>query len=144
MKRITTEIEIKAEARTVWDILMDFEKYPEWNGFFKKVSGQAIVGKKLHNIIDMKNGKSMTFKPVVLEVSPEKCFRWIGKIGIPYIFDGEHQFIIETIEPGRVKFIHQELFKGILVPMMWSQLSNETPDGFRRFNKGLKERADAQ
>jgi hypothetical protein len=37
--QIKTEIPIGAPASAVWSILMDFERYPEWNPFIKKISG---------------------------------------------------------------------------------------------------------
>ncbi len=142
MKELKNEILINACAKNVWDILMDFEKYPEWNGFFDLVSGKAEVGKKLINKMKGPDGKIMTFKPVVLEVKSEKCFRWLGHLGIPGLFDGEHRFFIEEIDTGKVKFTQQEIFKGFLVPFFWNQMSQHTLSGFEQFNMGLKRRAE--
>jgi uncharacterized protein YndB with AHSA1/START domain len=40
-KEIITEIEIDASPSQVWQVLTDFEKYPTWNPFIKKISGIA-------------------------------------------------------------------------------------------------------
>ena len=37
MRQISTEIEINAPVETVWSILTDFDKYPDWNPFVKSV-----------------------------------------------------------------------------------------------------------
>jgi uncharacterized membrane protein len=39
-----TEIEIAAPAELVWEILLDFEKYPDWYPFIRKVSVEVRVG----------------------------------------------------------------------------------------------------
>jgi uncharacterized membrane protein len=46
-KEIVTEIEINASPSRVWQILPDFEKYPTWNSFIKKISGEAARDEKL-------------------------------------------------------------------------------------------------
>ncbi len=35
MKSLKTSITIEAAPSVVWDILMDFEAYPDWNPFIK-------------------------------------------------------------------------------------------------------------
>jgi uncharacterized protein YndB with AHSA1/START domain len=46
-KEIVTEIEINAPPSRVWQILTDFEKYPTWNPFIKKISGIPAINEKL-------------------------------------------------------------------------------------------------
>lgn len=46
-KEIVTEIEINASPSRVWQVLTDFEKYPTWNLFIKKISGIATRNEKL-------------------------------------------------------------------------------------------------
>ena len=44
MRQIHTEIIIQASAQRVWDVLTDFEAYPQWNPLITSVQGQARVG----------------------------------------------------------------------------------------------------
>ncbi|PTB91085.1 SRPBCC domain-containing protein, partial [Marivirga lumbricoides] len=46
-KQIETSIRIKALSETVWDILTDFEKYPQWNPFIKSVKGEVKEGNNI-------------------------------------------------------------------------------------------------
>ena len=41
---IETKIRINASPKQVWDVLIDFERYPEWNPFIKSIKGIAIKG----------------------------------------------------------------------------------------------------
>ena len=143
MKSLHTEIEIKAPLDKVWSILMDFEKYPEWNPFIKSISGKVETGATLKVVLHQPESKPMTIKPKVLKVEEKKQFTWLGHFIFPGVFDGEHSFKMREIEPGVTKFVHCENFKGILLPMLWKMLNTKTIKGFEMMNKALKERAQA-
>ena len=42
MKELKTTIEINASPAKVWEVLLDFEKYPDWNPFIKNIRGNAF------------------------------------------------------------------------------------------------------
>lgn len=141
MKSLQTEIIINASAEKVWNTLMDFEKYPEWNPFILSITGQPTVGNQIKAVL--KNGNSTSvFKPKVLVVEKNKAFEWLGSLPIPGIFNGQHQFHIETIGPNQVKFIHGEQFSGLLAGLIMKQIGEATQQGFIAMNKALKERAE--
>lgn len=98
MKEIYTEMEIDAPASVVWDILTDFESYPQWNPFILKISGDQIVGAQIDVFIKPPNSNGMRFKPKILSYTPEEELRWLGKLQIPRLFDGEHSLIIQKID----------------------------------------------
>ena len=88
MKHLHTEIEIEAPASRVWDILVDFERYGEWNPFILEISGKPEVGAKLRARMRPVGSRVMTFKPKVLAAEPGKELRWLGRMGVGGIFDG--------------------------------------------------------
>ena len=47
MKVINTEIEIGATARDMWQILIDFARYPQWNPFVRQIEGSLQEGDRL-------------------------------------------------------------------------------------------------
>jgi hypothetical protein len=139
MKEIITSMEIATSEDRVWEILTDFPKYSHWNPFIQSISGKAEVGKKILVKIKPPGARGMTFKPIVLTVSPKKELRWKGNLIIPGLFDGEHQFIIEKINQDRVKFIQREKFSGLLAPLFSKSLDANTRQGFEDMNKALKD-----
>ena len=141
MSEIKTEIIIEASAEKVWNILMDFERYPDWNPFIKSISGKPQVGEKLKVFIQPPGGNGMNFAPVVLAAQENREFRWLGKVLVSGIFDGEHIFIIEPVGDSKIRFIHAEKFKGVLVFLLSGTLKNAAK-GFELMNKSLKERAE--
>lgn len=141
MKTIQTEIVINAGISEVWNVLMDFEKHPNWNPFIKSIHGEQKVGKKLTVTIKPPDGNGMTFKPKILILEPGKEFRWKGKLGINGIFDGEHYFILEPLDKNQTKFTHGEKFSGLLVSLMGNTLK-KTENGFQLMNESIKKECE--
>jgi len=83
----------------------------------------------------------MTFRPKVLTVDPNHELRWLGRLYLPWLFDGDHALIIESSDEGPVKFIQREKFNGLLVPFTRSLL-RDTQRGFEEMNKALKQQAE--
>jgi len=142
MKQIRTEIEIISTPDKVWGILTDFEKYPEWNPFIKKVTGSLRDGEKLEVLIVPPDRKGMVFKPTVKEVIMDKRLRWSGRVFFPGIFDGEHIFEMIDVNDNTLKFVQRENFSGLLVPLLWKSIEEPTRNGFSAMNRALKERAE--
>lgn len=141
MKEIYTEIEINASAGVVWDIVTDFDNFPRWNPFIREISGMLQKGSMIRVVMKPPNSSAMTFKPAILEYKPEEKLRWLGKLWIPKLFDGEHNFIIKKIDENKVLFIQKENFSGLLVPILSGLLKN-TEKGFEMMNRALKEESE--
>ncbi len=141
---IRTEIEIDGMAQEVWDTLTDFESYKEWNTGFVQAEGRAEVGEKLHITFSQKAGKTMKMRPTVLVADPGRELRWLGRLLMPGLFDGEHRFEIHQTEPGRVTFIQSEQFRGVLVPFVRSMIEGNTLSMLERVNVDLAARVRSQ
>jgi hypothetical protein len=141
MAGLYTEIEIDAPAETVWRILMDFENYPSWNPFIRRVEGETKPGSALKVFIQPSGGTGMTMKPNVVEHSANVKFSWLGSLLVKGLFDGKHEFLLEPL-PGsagnKVKFIQREEFSGILAPVIWALIKKNTRRGFEEMNSALK------
>ena len=140
---ISTEIDIKATPETVWKILTDLNKYEEWNPFMVSSKGQPVVGEKLVNRMQPPGGKAMTFKPIVTVVVEHGVFEWLGRAGVPGIFDGRHRFELTSTKNG-THLVQSESFSGLLVGLAKKSLDDKTVKGFNEMNKALKIRAESQ
>lgn len=138
MRRIETEITIQAPREKVWKTLTDFERHPSWNPFIKSISGEKKAGALLKVHLQPPGGSGMTFEPQVLAYQENEEFRWKGKLLFRGLFDGEHYFILQQINPHTTRFIHGEVFSGILVSVFGSML-DKTKAGFELMNAALKE-----
>ena len=142
MKTLHTEIDIDAPAERVWDILTNIADYSLWNEFIPHMAGSLAPGERLEIRIEPPGGAAMTFRPTVLAVEPGRELRWVGRLLIPGLFDGEHQFEIRPLGRGRVRFVQQERFTGMLVPLFARNLDDHTLRGFNAMNAALKLRAE--
>jgi hypothetical protein len=137
-----TEVTIDAPPETVWDMVTDLDQYSEWNPFIVSVAGEAKVGERLTNRMAPPEGKEMTFKPRVTEVDTAQTFEWLGRFGLPGVFDGRHRFDLSPTPEGGTRVVHSEQFSGILVRFMRKSLDTQTKQGFEAMNAALKTRAE--
>lgn len=84
------------------------------------------------------------FRPGVLQYKPLKELRWIGKLKVSHLFDGEHTFKLLDNGDGSVTFIQYERFRGLLISFFKKMLDKDTKEGFEAMNKKLREFAQLQ
>ncbi len=138
-----TEVTIEAPPEVVWQVLVDLDRYRDWNPFVVEAAGTVEVGERLTNRIQPPGGKAMTFKPEVTEVEPHSVFEWLGRLVMPGVFDGRHRFELRPTSSGGAILTHSEYFRGVLVRFMRSSLDTTTRAGFEAMNDALKTRAEA-
>ncbi len=138
-RHISTEITINAPVDAVWAELMDFPKYPEWNPFITKVSGEMKKGSTIEVTFHTKGSDPMVFTPEILVNDANSLFQWQGRLLMPGIFTGRHTFQLEKIDAGKTKLVQKENFNGILVPFF---NFNSTIEGFTLMNEALKKRVE--
>ena len=130
---IKTSIKINATPQQVWGIFSNFENYKNWNSFITSISGHMSVSKKI-NI----TAGDMKFSPKVLVFDEHKELKWKGKLLLPYVFDGIHQFLLIDNKDGTTTFHQNESFKGILIPFFKKKLNIDVKSKFEKMNTELK------
>ena len=141
-KQLETDIEIRATPERVWEVLTDFDAYPAWNPFIIHAAGQAAAGSRLNLRMRPPGRRPTRFRPLVLDAEPGRRLRWLGRVLVPGLFDGEHSFDIQPVGPDRVRLTQHERFRGILAPVLFGFLAKPTLAGFQQLNQALKDRAE--
>ena len=142
MKENRNEIELQSTPARVWEVLTDFEKYPEWNPLLCRAEGKLIVGEKI-NLTAKSASNDMNFLCTVLTVKPHRQFSWKFHVGLPFLFRGEHIFEIEPIDEHRVRFIDREVFHGLLVPLQTKNLETNAKPAMVAMGEALKQRVES-
>jgi hypothetical protein len=137
---IRTETTIQGTADEVWNVLTDFHRYGEWHPSTGEIEGRAEVGARLRVVFSLNGGRRITMRPTVLVAEPGREFRWLGHLFVPGLFDGEHRFEIHEDEPGVVRFVQGERFRGLLVPFLRRMIEVDTVATFRAVNEALARR----
>ena len=138
-----TEVEIAAPVDAVWETLTDLASYPDWNPFIVSAEGRVDEGERLTNRLQPPGGKAITFRPVVTVVEPAATLEWLGRLGLPGIFDGRHRFDLAPSPNGGTVVVQSEQFHGVLVRLLRRSLDTQTRSGFVAMNDALKERVEA-
>lgn len=136
---IRDDIEINASTDKVWDAIIDFENYKNWNSQLAFLGGTVQPNGKLHLKLSAAGAKPYEFKPDISYWQEKKQFAWIAQTGFPRIFDGEHFFELKDLGNGKTLLTNREEYRGVLsqlfrrLPMM-----KTAPEGFKKMNLELK------
>lgn len=141
MKELAAEIEIDAPPATVWRVLTDFDAYPEWNPIEIEMKGRAVEGTTLEHTSKLPGNSPMTFRPTIVEASPNQALAWDGRLFLPGLFDVRHRFALEPLADGRTRLRQSEQFRGVLIPFVGGTL-RKTEEAFGIANRAIKERAE--
>lgn len=133
-----TEIFIAAPPETVWALLTDPAEHEAWSPNMHRVEGRFAEGQQVSLTMGTPSGGTITFHPEVLVADPGRELRWLGRLYLPRLFDGEHYFLIMAENDG-TRLIQGERFRGIL---LWGMDVEPFRVEFARANEGLKARAE--
>lgn len=125
---IDTFVHIDAPIFVVWDVIVDFDCYRDWNPFIIDASGKAEVGQGLRLRMQRpKKPNEEVHQPTVTVVEKERKLQWSG---------------IEEVGAGGVLLRQREDFGGLTMPfaggMVW-----RIEEGFMIMNAALKVRAES-
>lgn len=140
---LRTEVQIDRSPQQVWEVLMDFSRYHEWNPFITSIEGNVSEGSRLDVTLSPPEGSEMTFRPTVVLAKQPNEFRWLGHLWFKGLFDGEHFFQCHELESGRTRFVHGENFEGLLVRFVGNTLTR-VARGFVYMNEALKKRVESR
>lgn len=131
---------INATPATVWGILIDGARYPEWDSGVVRVDGRIDSGETIKVVSAA--APDRTFPVKVTEFSPERSMTWSG--GMPLgLFKGVRTFQLKSGTDGTTRFDLREAYSGPLLSMMWRSMPDLGPS-FDQFAQGLKARAEQQ
>ncbi len=135
-KLITTHLTLDGPVEQIWQTLTDLDGYADWNPFITAAAGVVSVGQRLNLRMQPPGGRAMTFKPWVTAVEEHRYLEWLGRLGMPGLFDGRHSFSLTPLPGGRTLLQQSETFTGVLIPFAGSILT-PTRAGFEAMNEAL-------
>jgi hypothetical protein len=141
--QLRTEIEIAAPPERVWDALVAFGSYPDWNPYLKAVDGKLEPGQRLVLTLTPADGSERRQEVTLVKLEPKVTLRWTSKFLMRRLFDGEHYFELVPLDAGRTRLIHGEDLSGVLVQHMGPRLT-AMARGFVGMNEALKKRVEAR
>ena len=139
MKEFSISTDIHASPETIWAILTDAPRYPEWNEGVDKVEGTIALNEKI--TVHAKISPGRAFPVTVSEFVPNQKMTWTG--GMPLgLFKGVRTFTLTPKGDGRTEFATREVFSGPLLPLIGRTIPDLTPS-FQQYADGLKKAAES-
>lgn len=140
MKVYRAATTIHASPETIWAILTDAPRYPDWDPTVDRIEGTIAAGEKLKAFSKLSPGRAFPVK--VSTFNPPQKMVWSG--GMPLgLFKGERTFTLTPKGNGQVEFVMQEVFSGPLLPLIGKTIPDLT-EPFEQFAEGLKKHAERQ
>jgi hypothetical protein len=137
MHEVKTAVEINASCAEVWRALTDLGAYHLWNPTIPWISGRAEEGRTLRMVFRSPGALPVYFHARVSVVTPNREFRWTGKVITPPLFVGDHYFVLEPMGANRVNLVQGETFAGAIAPVMFRLLRDYNRSGFRAWTAAL-------
>ena len=137
---IENHIDINAPPSRVWEVLVDFHKWEEWNPFIRSITGKPEVGVYLRITVSPPGMKPMEFKPKVFVVRPGEEIIWGGSF-LLFVYRGDHTMSVEPLPGGGTRFRQRERFRGPMVLFMGGMFK-PTEQGYHQMNQALKRRVE--
>lgn len=140
---VSLTVEINAPAQLVWDTLVDFPRYGEWNPFNPKVDADFRVGGTIEmevNMGDPNANSSMTEIFSAIE-APHKLV-W-GAVTSAETGDRVvHDHFIEAVDANRSRYWHSDTFFGPNAQATATQFGEGIKAAFDSVALALKARAE--
>lgn len=138
MKKIYTELDISAPQSQIWERLMDFETWPEWNPIVFKFDGQAKVGTSLNITMTNSNGKAgRAYQAQITNLNAPLLFSFKAKMMANFLFSVERNITLSA-DKDSTKLVQEEIYTGLMVPLFWKKLNHDATLMLNAMNNGLK------
>ncbi|MEO1069670.1 MAG: SRPBCC domain-containing protein [Cyanobacteria bacterium J06638_6] len=138
MKAFSTSILIDATADTVWNILIDTPRWPDWNTTIDKVEGNIAAGEQVTVYSKISPGRAFPLE--VTEFEPPRRMVWSG--GMPLgLFTGKRTYTLTPRDDNSIEFSMQEAFTGLMAPLITRSIPDLQPS-FNQFANCLKQHAE--
>ena len=135
-KSVHHEISIKATPEQVWSVLMDTEKYDEWNPVMKLVKGEVSERNNVTYQFTQDKDNISEIPITVFKIVPNQLLNQKG--GMPAILTYDHKYILESEGENTKLTIHED-YKGIYVNF-WNP--NAVQIAYERLNNAIKKRVE--
>ena len=80
MKTIKTTIRIDASPQTVWSIMDDLQRNPEWNRLTSNLSGSTAVDSVVRGTLTKANAPAIPLSPIIEAIVGAHEFRWLTNV----------------------------------------------------------------
>jgi S-(hydroxymethyl)glutathione synthase len=141
MRVLESEVLIDAPPQTVWSVLDDIERYPEWNPTLPALRGRTTVGQPVVGTLRQPNVGEREVTPTITRIVGARELRWLSQAP-GGVFSAEHIFVLEPTADGKTRVLHSEVFDGPVADERWPSINTNLRQAYEDLNAALKKRAE--
>ncbi len=137
-------VEIDAPQQLVWDVLVDYARYPEWNPYTVRVDTALELGADvvLHLPHPDKPDATMQNVEVMRAIDAPYHLQYDTADNLPGIFAVRDQWV-EDLGGGRSSYRTTDVFSGEYAQIAYDLQGQWVTDGFDAVAHALKARAES-
>ena len=109
------EQKIAATPATVWQVLTDLARYPEWNPYSRRVEGTLRVGERVRVEAHL-GGETRFVENRVTRLEAPRTLCWESQGWYAQLARGTRCRNLETLPDGSTRLVHHEVMDG---PLAW-------------------------
>ena len=150
MRAVGASIEIAAPVARVWEVLVDVERYPEWNPFTVSVVTTFELGSPVDMQVALRGrrdaaGRPRTMRQVeyITGFEEGRRFSWGTNVGPSWFITADRWQELTDLGGGRTRYETSDEFTGIGVGFMLAIMERHVARGFREVAEALKARCES-
>jgi uncharacterized protein YndB with AHSA1/START domain len=133
---------IAAPAELVWQVVIDFKHYPQWNEFCPSIEAALEVGSPVKMQVNLGNGLQEQVEYITFIDAPAKItWSMENKDGDPIHADRSQ--VITAVSDTQCTYVTYDDFSGDFAATMVDQMGEQVRAGFNLCARNLKARAEA-
>lgn len=134
-------VEIEAPVERVWEILVDVERYGDWNPFTTRVETNFEIGSPVHLYVTL--GPFKLKQPERIEVVDRPhLLVWSTKVGARFLVAARREQRLEALSERRCRYLTTDAFNGLLTPLVILLFGRLVRRGFNEMARALKKFAE--
>jgi hypothetical protein len=138
MLNLHTEITLDAPLDRVRELLADTSLYPQWHPLFPQVSGEMRVGATIVVTVALPGIKPFSVPATIREATAGLRLCWRYAYRLPGLFSWTYRYEVAELERGRVKFVQDSTYAGLLAPLYHFGMKKQLRQGILELNKAVQ------
>ena len=149
VRAVGAAIDIDAAAADVWAVLLDVDRYPEWNPFTVSVMTTFELGSPVDMRVALRGRRRRdgTFRTMhqveyVTGFEPGRQLSWGVSVGPSWFIQADRWQRLTDLGGGRTRYETSDEFTGVGVGLMLALMRRHMERGFRDVAQALKSRCE--